>query len=31
VQLQPRPDIGPRIDHVLATGEATWDEGLLLG
>ncbi len=22
--------IGPRIDHVLATGEATWDEGLLL-
>ena len=23
-------DIGPRIDHVLATGEATWDEGLLL-
>src|ERR1700733_3276338 len=24
------PDIGPRIDHVLATGEATWDEGLLL-
>jgi hypothetical protein len=30
VQLQPRPDIGPRIDHVLATGEATWDEGLPL-
>ena len=24
------PDIGPRIDHVLQTGEATWDEGLLL-
>ncbi len=24
------PDIGPRIDHVLTTGEATWDEGLLL-
>jgi signal transduction histidine kinase len=24
------PDIGPRIDHVLDTGEATWDEGLLL-
>ena len=24
------PDIGPRIDHVLRTGEATWDEGLLL-
>ncbi|MCW2778500.1 MAG: histidine kinase [Frankiales bacterium] len=24
------PDIGPRIDSVLATGEATWDEGLLL-
>jgi signal transduction histidine kinase/DNA-binding response OmpR family regulator len=24
------PDIGPRIDHVLATGEATWDEALLL-
>jgi hypothetical protein len=24
------PDIGPRIEHVLATGEATWDEGLLL-
>ncbi len=24
------PDIGPRIDGVLATGEATWDEGLLL-
>ncbi len=23
-------DIGPRIGHVLATGEATWDEGLLL-
>jgi signal transduction histidine kinase len=23
-------DIGPRIEHVLATGEATWDEGLLL-
>ncbi|MFI2642114.1 SpoIIE family protein phosphatase [Streptomyces sp. NPDC018610] len=23
-------DIGPRIDRVLATGEATWDEGLLL-
>jgi PAS domain S-box-containing protein len=24
------PDIGPRIRHVLAHGEATWDEGLLL-
>jgi PAS domain S-box-containing protein len=24
------PDIGPRIDRVFATGEATWDEGLLL-
>jgi len=24
------PDIGPRIRHVLATGEATWDEALLL-
>jgi signal transduction histidine kinase len=24
------PDIGPRIAHVLATGEATWDEGLML-
>ncbi len=24
------PDIGPRIDHVLTTGEATWDEALLL-
>src|SRR6185295_11146556 len=24
------PDIGPRIDHVLRTGQATWDEGLLL-
>ena len=24
------PAIGPRIAHVLATGEATWDEGLLL-
>ena len=24
------PDIGPRIDHVLVTGEATWDEGLFL-
>lgn len=23
-------DIGPRIDHVLATGEATWDSALLL-
>src|SRR5579862_6257817 len=23
-------DIGPRIAHVLATGDATWDEGLLL-
>ena len=23
-------DIGPRIDNVLRTGEATWDEGLLL-
>ncbi len=24
------PDIGPRIDRVLNTGEATWDEGLRL-
>jgi PAS domain S-box-containing protein len=24
------PDIGPRIEHVLSRGEATWDEGLLL-
>lgn len=24
------PDIGPRIDRVLSTGEATWDAGLLL-
>ncbi|MDR3536862.1 MAG: ATP-binding protein [Acetobacteraceae bacterium] len=24
------PDIGPRIERVLQTGEATWDEGLLL-
>lgn len=24
------PDIGPRIHHVLTTGEATWDEALLL-
>jgi PAS domain S-box-containing protein len=24
------PDIGPRIDHVMTRGEATWDEGLLL-
>ena len=24
------PDIGPRIERVLTTGEATWDEGLLL-
>src|SRR6478672_6787096 len=24
------PDIGPRIDGVLNTGQATWDEGLLL-
>jgi PAS domain S-box-containing protein len=24
------PDIGPRIHRVLKTGEATWDEGLLL-
>ncbi|MEU3794465.1 SpoIIE family protein phosphatase [Streptomyces fructofermentans] len=24
------PDIGPRIDQVLTTGEATWDEALLL-
>jgi PAS domain S-box-containing protein len=24
------PDIGPRIAHVLKTGEATWDESLLL-
>ncbi|WP_374943067.1 response regulator [Sphingomonas sp.] len=23
-------DVGPRIDHVLRSGEATWDEGLLL-
>ncbi len=24
------PEIGPRIDHVLESGEATWDESLLL-
>ena len=24
------PDVGPRIDHVLRTGEATWDEALML-
>ena len=24
------PDIGPRIEHVLSTGEATWDEALML-
>ena len=24
------PDVGPRIAHVLATGEATWDQGLML-
>ena len=24
------PDIGPRIQHVLVNGQATWDEGLLL-
>ncbi len=24
------PDIGPRIQHVLSNGEATWDEALLL-
>ena len=24
------PDIGPRIDRVMSTGEATWDEALLL-
>ncbi|MEZ4407375.1 MAG: hypothetical protein R3A52_12980 [Polyangiales bacterium] len=24
------PTIGPRIAHVLSTGEATWDEGLML-
>ena len=24
------PDIGPRIERVLSTGQATWDEGLLL-
>jgi len=24
------PDIGPRIDHVMRTGEATWDEALML-
>src|SRR5262245_23856679 len=24
------PEIGPRIEHVLRTGEATWDEDLLL-
>src|SRR4051794_17671789 len=24
------PEIAPRIDHVMATGEATWDEALLL-
>lgn len=24
------PDIGPRIEHVIASGEATWDEDLML-
>jgi PAS domain S-box-containing protein len=24
------PEVGPRIEHVLRTGEATWDEALLL-
>jgi len=24
------PDIGPRVDSVMRTGQATWDEGLLL-
>jgi signal transduction histidine kinase len=24
------PEVGPRIEHVLTRGEATWDEGLLL-
>jgi PAS domain S-box-containing protein len=24
------PDIGPRIDHVLTSGDATWDQGLCL-
>lgn len=24
------PDIGPRVDHVMRSGEATWDEALLL-
>ena len=24
------PDIGPRIEHVLENGQATWDQGLLL-
>ena len=24
------PDVGPRVERVLATGEATWDEALLL-
>ncbi len=24
------PEIGPRIDHVMGTGEATWDEALML-
>ncbi|MCW2724884.1 MAG: histidine kinase [Frankiales bacterium] len=24
------PDVGPRIEHVMSTGEATWDEALLL-
>ena len=24
------PDIGPRIERVLGTGQATWDEGLML-
>ena len=24
------PELGPRIDTVMRTGEATWDEGLLL-
>ncbi|MGH8597878.1 MAG: ATP-binding protein [Gammaproteobacteria bacterium] len=24
------PDVGPRIQHVLVSGQATWDEGLML-
>ena len=30
LQVPATPGIGPRIERVLETGEATWDEGLLL-